>query len=286
MMRPVRRPILQTQPQEIDPRTGAILTDPTQAQTNTGALAQPMNQPQTGNARQSNRVPRNLIDMRSEGLIRIGGKMAGAAENGVLDAMAAGSSEYADIEDYNRRVEDDAFILEEARRQAIQDRIDRQTKIDTKNKPSVEDQAAAQAKLQIALEVLKGFDERDGVVGFGSLLTQTYDRLTDDKRENIRLKLKTLQVDRILSNVARTKGAISEKEMEIFASDQPAWWAGEDIWRKWVEDYAEALRVMNTNLQGGSTTGSYNDGSTSSDFNGSGSSSASADDGFSFVDPE
>jgi hypothetical protein len=67
-----------------------------------------------------------------------------------------------------------------------------------------------------------------------------------------------MKVDRVLANIAQTKGAISEKEMDIFMSDQPAWTASEDIWRKWVTDYRNALLVMNTNLANGTTVGSSN----------------------------
>ena len=77
--------------------------------------------------------------------------------------------------------------------------------------------------------------------------------MTGDERENIRLKIESMKVDRVLANIAQTKGAISEKEMDIFMSDQPSWLAGEEIWRKWITDYMAAIRVMHTNLQNGTT---------------------------------
>ena len=260
----------------VDPTTygrSPALMDPDQTQTSNGALNQPPIS--GGNARGSSRVPQiqpNLIDMRSEGLMRIGGAISGASQNGGLAAMQAGSEAYGGIMDYNRRQEDEAFALEEARRQALQTRITNAAK--NANKPpsdqDMQDMAAAAGKYQTAMEVLQGFKDRDYVVGWQSYLTEIWDNVTDDPRQNIRLKLQTLKVDKILANVARTKGAISEKEMEIFASDQPSRLAGEEIWTNWVKDYAEALRVMNIRMQGGSTTGAYSDGTSSGDFTSSG----------------
>jgi hypothetical protein len=248
-----------------DPRA-AILTNPAQANNLQPALQMPT---PGGNARQSTRVPNiqpRLVDMRTEGNMRIGGAIMAASSLGGNEAINAGIQEYAGIQDYNRRAEDDAFALEEARRESIQARMDSQAKLNAPTPANDADMAAAAGKYQTAMEVLKGFKDRDHVVGWSSYLTEIYDNVTDDPRQNIRLKLQTLKVDRILSNVARTKGAISEKEMEIFASDQPSKLAGETIWANWVRDYAEALRVMNVRMRGGSTTGTYSDGSMSGSF--------------------
>ena len=62
-----------------------------------------------------------------------------------------------------------------------------------------------------------------------------------------------MKVDSTLARVAETKGAISEKEMQIFESDQPSFYASEDVWREWVTNYIGALKIMNTNLQTGQT---------------------------------
>jgi len=130
------------------------------------------------------------------------------------------------------------------------------------------------------MAVLQGFDDHDGVVGLGSYLKRPWDQITGNERENIRLKIASLRVDNTLSYVAQTKGAISEKEMAIFSSAQPRWIDGEDIWRRWVQDYAEAIRVMNVNMNGGSVTGTYSDGTTSN----FGPGQAPTPGDFSFVD--
>lgn len=245
------------------PQGQGVLTNGSQPIAQSGILAQ-----QGGNMRGSTRVPsvqRQLIDMNSEGNMRMAGAGLGALGANMTgnESIAAAIQEYGNIQDYNRQAETDAQALEEERRQAIADRMD-----DTKDSlnGSITEVATANAKHQTAMEVLKGLEDYEYVVGLASPFVEFYDRFTDNERENIRLKIKTLKVDRILSNVARTKGAISEKEMEIFASDIPSQLAGPEIWKNWVRDYAEALRVMTINLQGGTTVGNYTDGSSSSSF--------------------
>lgn len=223
----------------------------------------------TGNARGSMKppaalsIPNQRIPM-GEALMRIGGAGVAASGQGGLAAIGAATDAYGQVQDANRQAEMEAFAIEEARRKSIADRMAASA---SKSGSAGTGDAAQNAKTLVALQnanaVLKGFDDYDNVVGPAYWFAKKWDQLNGNERENIRLKINSMKVDRVLANIAQTKGAISEKEMDIFMSDQPAWIAGEDIWRKWVQDYAEALRVMHTNLQGGSTLGQYSDGKTS-----------------------
>jgi hypothetical protein len=165
---------------------------------------------------------------------------------------------YGNIMDYNRQADmermqiEEARILEEQRRQDLLRKMNA-TQAKAK-KGDAESAAKALVALQNAQDVLDGFDRRDNVVGWGSFFVRGWDKLTGDERENLRLKIETMKVDRVLANIAQTKGAISEKEMDIFMSDQPSWFDGEEIWRKWITDYMAAIRVMHTNLANGTTT--------------------------------
>ena len=231
----------------------------------------------TGNARGSMKppaalsIPNQRIPM-GEALMRIGGAGVAASGQGGLAAIGAATDAYGQVQDANRQAEMEAFAIEEARRKSIADRMAASA---SKSGSAGTGDAAQNAKTLVALQnanaVLRGFDDYDNVVGPAYWFAKKWDQLNGNERENIRLKINSMKVDRVLANIAQTKGAISEKEMDIFMSDQPAWIAGEDIWRKWVQDYAEALRVMHTNLQGGSTLGQYSDGETSN-FSDSGSS--------------
>lgn len=230
-------------------------------------LQQPTNQPAlagaTGNARGSIRQPALQIPTQriglGEALIRMGGAgMAGASQGG-LASMGAMTGAYGDIMDYNRAREMEEYNAQVAAANEEQRRKDalaaRMAKSSGKAKGSGDEEGAAKAllSLQNAQDVLDGFKRRDGVVGWGSFFLRGWDQLTGDQRENIRLKIQSMKVDRVLANIARTKGAISEKEMDIFMSDQPSMYAGEEIWTAWVENYIEALKVMHKNLRDGTT---------------------------------
>lgn len=231
------------------------LINPAQPQPQAPALSVP-SQGSTGNARGSSRMPNQKIGL-GEAMMRMGGATMAASSQGALAGLGAMSDSYGQIQDYNRAREMEAFEIEEARRKAIADRQARAQAAAAKaDKGDPEASAKARLSLQNADAVLQGFDDFDGVTGWGYWFNQTWDRLTGNERENIRLKINSMKVDRVLANIAQTKGAISEKEMEIFMSDQPAWTASEDIWRKWVTDYRNALLVMDTNLANGTTVGS------------------------------
>ena len=239
------------------PPQGPALSNPAQPQPQAPALSVP-SQGATGNARGSSRMPNQKIGL-GEAMMRMGGATMAASSQGALAGLGAMTDSYGQIQDYNRAREMEAFQIEEARRQAIADRQARAQAAAAKaDKGDPEASAKARLSLQNADAVLQGFDDFDGVTGWGYWFNQTWDRLTGNERENIRLKINSMKVDRVLANIAQTKGAISEKEMDIFMSDQPAWTASEDIWRKWVTDYRNALLVMNTNLANGTTVGSSN----------------------------
>ena len=213
----------------------------------------------TGNARGSMKppaalsIPNQRIPM-GEALMRIGGAGVAASGQGGLAAIGAATNAYGQVQDANRQADMEAFAIEEARRKSIADRMAASA---SKSGSAGTGDAAQNAKTLVALQnanaVLKGFDDYDNVVGPAYWFAKKWDQLNGNERENIRLKINSMKVDRVLANIAQTKGAISEKEMDIFMSDQPAWTAGEDIWRKWVTDYRDALLVMHTNLANGTT---------------------------------
>jgi hypothetical protein len=213
----------------------------------------------TGNARGSNRTPMypNQQIGLGEAMMRIGGNVVGASQDGGLAAFQAGTQSYGDIMDYNRQREVEQYQYEQEQKLAEQRRQDLLRKMNATQAKAKKGDSESAAKTLVALQnaqdVLDGFDRRDNVVGWGSFFVRGWDKLTGDERENLRLKIETMKVDRVLANIAQTKGAISEKEMDIFMSDQPSWLDGEEIWRKWITDYMAAIRVMHTNLANGTT---------------------------------
>jgi len=229
----------------------------------------------SGNARGSVRMPQmpqnQIINMGGEGLMRMGMAGMGASNQGPMAQFSAMGDMYGQMMDYNRARDMDEYAIQEAQALEQQRRLDLQRKMEQEqtkdNEPDVEGAAKALVNLQTAQDVLQGFDDFNDVVGWKSMFARKWDQMTDNKRENIRLKIETLKVDRVLANIAQTKGAISEREMDIFMSDQPSWVAGEEIWRNWINDYIAALRVMHTNLANGTTV---NNGATMNTMSNSG----------------
>ncbi len=251
-----------------------VLMNPNQPNNPPPALLQPL---QTGNARGSSRMPTiepQRIDMGSEGLIRMGSAMMANSGRGGMQQYAAAGQEYGNIMDYNRAGEAEAFALEEARRAEIQRRMDAQAK-STKSSNSDDEDLATQAYVQLknAQEALNGLAKYDNVTGIFHYGAQAWDKMTGSERQNVRLQLQTIKVDATLARTAKTKGAISDKEMAIFASDQPGWNEHENIWKVWIGKYIEALNIMHTNL----STGNY-------PYANGGTGNATGGGDFSFVD--
>jgi len=235
---------------------------------NNGALSQTVNnaataaQSYTGNQRGS-----NLPDMkigRGERLMRMG--IAGLAAGGLGGdkQFAAMGAAYADVNAENRDAEMAQFKIEEDRRAAeIKARA-----AGAKAGGSGGGDASVSARIALdnAYDVIKGFDKFDGYespVGWSYWLRKGWDNISGNEQATIRLKIAKMKVDSTLSRIAQTKGAISEKEMEIFASDQPSWTANETIWRKWINDYIGALKIMHTNLANGTKVSGGTSGGTS-----------------------
>ena len=189
---------------------------------------------------------------RGEALMRIGAAGYSGALQG--DGIGAAGREYGSIQDANRKAEVDAYNKAEATRLAELRARGKGSKSDAK--ADAEAQAAANhaaIKLRDVDAALKGLDDYDGVVGIGYWFNKGWDLLTDNERATIRQKIARVKVDATLSNTAFTKGAISDREMRIFQSDQPGWMEGENAWRTYLNEYRDALLIMNSNLASGAT---------------------------------
>ena len=235
--------------------TGPILRQPTSNTASTGNAARRMTGGYTGNARGS-----GLPDMQiglGERLMRMGMAGLANASQGSLAQMGAMTGAYNDVNQANRQADMDTFKIEEELRQAHAARV--AALAASKNKGAGAETGAAATSARIALDnanaVLKGFDDFDSVTGPFNWFVKGWDSsgFGDAGRANVRLKIAKMKVDSTLARVAETKGAISEKEMEIFESDQPSFYASEDVWREWVTNYIRALKIMNTNLSTGQT---------------------------------
>ncbi len=229
------------------PSQGPALINPSQPQPQQPVLASA-----TGNARGSSRMPNQKIGL-GEAMMRMGGATMAASSQGALAGLGAMSDSYGQIQDYNRAREMEAFEIEEARRKAIADRQARAqaaaAKAD-KGDPS-ENLIGMQASYDQMSEALTAL-KKDNLTGpfagrLGAWLDASglsdYYNGNDEgaKRAYMRSILANIQVDDTLLKTANTKGAISDKEMELFKSPLPKITDDEGLWRLYITERMDVL---------------------------------------------
>lgn len=233
------------------PPQGPALSNPAQPQPQAPALSVP-SQGATGNARGSSRMPNQKIGL-GEAMMRMGGATMAASSQGALAGLGAMTDSYGQIQDYNRAREMEAFQIEEARRKAIADRQARAqaaaAKAD-KGDPS-ENLIGMQASFDQMSEALAAL-KKDNLTGpFAGRLGAWLDAsgLSDyysgneegAKRAYMRSILANIQVDDTLLKTANTKGAISDKEMDLFKSPLPKITDDEGLWRLYITERMDVL---------------------------------------------
>ena len=223
-----------------------VLMDPNQPNNPKPAL-------QTGNARGSSRMPTvepNRINMMGEGMIRMGSAMAGQQGMGLNAGMAAAGQEYGNIMDYNRQAEDEAAAIEEARRVELQRRMDAQAKATTKPKNGA-DLIMAQEGVNELTNLISAIEDGgltgpiDGTVQAwldrSGLRDYFYGNDAGAKRAYYRQRLENFRVNEALAITAETKGAISDKEMDLFLAPIPA--TADTTEATWLFHLREKLRI-------------------------------------------
>ena len=211
---------------------------------------------QTGNARGSSRMPAvepNRINMMGEGMIRMGSAMAGQQGMGLNAGMAAAGQEYGNIMDYNRNAEDEAAAIEEARRVELQRRMDAQAAAAAKSKKtnSGADMILAQEGVNEITNLISALEDGgltgpiDGTVQAwldrSGLRDYFYGNDAGAKRAYYRQRLENFRVNEALAITAETKGAISDKEMDLFLAPIPA--TADTTEATWLFHLREKLRI-------------------------------------------
>ena len=217
-------------------------------------------------------APNNQIGM-GEALIRIGGAgMGGALDGGnFLTPMAEkygaiqDANRSASIEAYNAAVEgqqaqETADALAKYREASLgiqQQRADnaaaKANAPDEKTQSTVATLDQTVAKMQMALDAIDSGQQLTGV--FDGTLGAIIDRTAGNPEATSRLLLQELKVDAALLNVAQTKGAISNAEMQLFLSPTPTKFDDEQVWRDWITRRMKAAMDIRNRLVNGSTVG-------------------------------
>ena len=221
----------------------------------------------TGNARQSMRQPA-LMQMPNqriglgEAMMRIGGAgMAGASQGG-LASMGAMSDAYGSIMDYNRAREMEAYKMqqemaaeEQRRKDALSARMSASGKKALANDPEAIAGVRQQiAKLQNALNTFNE-DEDSSLTGYNmaALLSRAVGATIGNTDEAARLFLNEVRLDSVMQRVAETKGAISNAEMALFASQAPDINSNAVVWKSWLSRQLRLQEMVLRRLQTGET---------------------------------
>lgn len=188
----------------------------------------------------------------SSKLIRMGAAMQGSSHQGLNAAMAAMGGEYGNIQREDQAAEQ-AFMEQQFEQQKAQ----QEHHAEFEGIISEYDSAIAQ------MDTLYGDVEAGGgsLTGpFSGTLGAWWDTLQGNPEAYTRLAMDQFKVDEILKNVAKTKGAISDREMATFERPMPSMMADEKVWLDWIyEKRAAAVSVRNKlrAMQGGGGPSNY-----------------------------
>ncbi len=196
-----------------------------------------------------------------ERFMRIGGAMVGASGQGGLAAYKAGTDAYGGIQDENRRLAqaeqarldtiNEAELERQATRQAATAEMIQETA------PLIQEAQRQQTEFGDLINIISGNDPEFGDVnavgmtkGLGA--TQTLGDMWGTKGAIVRKRLAGLRIDSTLTKTARTKGAISDREMALFQEDIPDMYADEAVWIAWLNKglklHQEAERNLRNNV--------------------------------------
>lgn len=181
----------------------------------------------------------------NEALIRIGGAGVRGSAQGGLEAIGAMTDAYGQIQDANRAT---GLASYQAQMEALAKGTT--AKQQQENMEQVGQIDATLYDMDRAL----GYLERDGMnlTGFfDSTFGAAWDNIVGNPEASARLLLKKLRVDDTLLRVAQTKGAISNKEMDLFMSPAPSDTQDEQVWIDWIKERQIALRDIRRRLATG-----------------------------------
>lgn len=187
-------------------------------------------------------VPRPQVPL-SEKLMRVGGAIVGASERGGLAAFNAGTAEYGSIMDDQRKMDtvynSDINDRVAASAAANQEALEANMEAIGMYQQSLGDFAKAKAHLR-----------EGGITGFiDNTFGRLKDNITGDPKAAGRLLLDKLKVDDALMRIAQTKGAISNKEMDLFLKPAPSNFQDEKVWLDWISEKEKALGAVLYRLQ-------------------------------------
>jgi hypothetical protein len=215
----------------------------------------------TGNKRDATglSVPRQKIDM-SEMLMRVGGAISGSAADGALASINSGTNTWGAIQDENRAMEMQQYEADQAAYENEENRkVQRMTsgranaaaqKDAYKNRDSLRARSQRIDSIDTLIDDLTAAG--DGVSGLvDGTIMKYWDRARGNPESNLRLRMEEQRVNAALTMVEKTKGAISNREMDLFLSPMPKITDGEGLWIDWLTMQRNVAARMNEIAEGG-----------------------------------
>lgn len=180
------------------------------------------------------------IDL-NEMLIRIGGAGLANSQLGGNRQIADATAMYGNIMDYNRG----QALAKYKTDMANAKKTAKQARADQDYLGNIDQSLADMDKALVGLSKGSVTGLWDGTVG------SFIDSMTGNPKATTRLLLKKLKVDDTLLRIAQTKGAISNKEMDLFMSPAPSvGFDQEEIWERWINERKVALQRIKARLTG------------------------------------
>ncbi len=185
----------------------------------------------------------------NERLIRLGGAMQGASHLGGNAAMGAFGQEYANIQDSDRAglaAYDKAQMDYQTALAKAQSNGGESQETLMQYDMAIAEMDALYSDISSAGDSLTGL--KDGTWG------RFVDRMTGDPKAVTRMKMEQFKVDQILISIAKTKGAISDKEMAVFERPMPSIAMDqEETWLAWIKERRDTTADIRNRLANGTT---------------------------------
>lgn len=186
----------------------------------------------------------------SSKLIRMGAAMQGSSHQGLNAAMAAMGGEYGNIQREDQAAEQ-AFMAQQAKQQEAN------AKAIAEQQEGLNEMNQLDSRFSQALAKFELYDNVTGITPVDGFSRVTdWAGMNDSSRQAFRLELKQIIVDETLLSTAKTKGAVSDKEMALFASGIPTMNDDEETWKAWLNQRRSWIAHINNRISAGTRVSS------------------------------
>ena len=195
----------------------------------------------------------------AEKMGRYGGAIMNAGSQGGMAQVGAMGTVTGEIKDIEREQENLRLQEQAKQQEAYQKSIAEQQKQSAEFDEIIGTYDSSIAEMdRLYADVFAAGDELTGP--YDGFMGKWIDNLRGNPEAYTRLAMDQFKVDEILKNVAKTKGAISDREMATFERPMPSMAADEKVWLDWIyEKRAAATSVRNKlrAMQGGGSASNY-----------------------------